>query len=641
MAIFDNGLNPALPGYDPKKVEAAANPTPPITPAAAPQPTFRYTQAPVPVSPTSAAAKPVYQGVDEAAIREQTRKSMQSSIDAIDANYVNLISQEQVQGQDRAGQTRAVNARSGTLGQDFGNAAANKTAQFNQQQVKYLEDEKMAKVNSVLTNIQDRADQRIKDAQAQAEGTYQRQYGEYQAEQENARKTQEAAKSDLFTLAKSGYNLDTMDPNQKAEFFQQAGYDDPVLGELIYNSQKPKAEQVDWKTEKLADGKLLFYGTDPLTGQIKQQVLDYDVPPDYQFTIAPDGTPIIFNKTTGDAQVAGEQGQFGKPEGSSLLSATDAERLGVPYGTTQAQAAALGIIPQAQPTADQSKVAGFAQRVKDAIDTFNNTFKMFEPGGVYAGTLGTFSYGLDKKAPNALKPSGFQQHDQAARNFINAVLRRESGAAISPEEFKNAEAQYLPVPGDDEVTINQKKANMNRVLDNFTNEAGPAWGQATTNDLFREFEGGGSEGADPKAPAGQPLSSSPSVNTKTLASAVLPKYPDGAKGGQCITFLHQIADFPSIGDGKKEKFASVDKFGIPKAQVPSQAKVGMILITDENPTYGHGAMINAISADGKYARVTESNYKSSEAVSHDRVVALNSPHIYGAIQPKALKTHVA
>jgi hypothetical protein len=32
-----------------------------------------------------------------------------------------------------------------------------------------------------------------------------------------------------------------------------------------------------------------------------------------------------------------------------------------------------------------------------------------------------------------------QQQEQAERNFINAVLRKESGAAIAPSEFMSAQ----------------------------------------------------------------------------------------------------------------------------------------------------------------------------------------------------------
>jgi hypothetical protein len=55
--------------------------------------------------------------------------------------------------------------------------------------------------------------------------------------------------------------------------------------------------------------------------------------------------------------------------------------------------------------------------------------------------------------------NSYQKFDQAARDFINATLRRESGAAISQSEFDNAYKQYLPRPGDDKETLLQKQKN--------------------------------------------------------------------------------------------------------------------------------------------------------------------------------------
>ena len=37
-----------------------------------------------------------------------------------------------------------------------------------------------------------------------------------------------------------------------------------------------------------------------------------------------------------------------------------------------------------------------------------------------------------------------QQVEQSQRDYVNAVLRRESGAAISNAEFDNARKQYFP-----------------------------------------------------------------------------------------------------------------------------------------------------------------------------------------------------
>ena len=52
-----------------------------------------------------------------------------------------------------------------------------------------------------------------------------------------------------------------------------------------------------------------------------------------------------------------------------------------------------------------------------------------------------------------------QRVEQAQRDFVNAVLRRESGAVISPEEFRNAAKQYFPAAGDSPEVRKQKAQN--------------------------------------------------------------------------------------------------------------------------------------------------------------------------------------
>ena len=60
---------------------------------------------------------------------------------------------------------------------------------------------------------------------------------------------------------------------------------------------------------------------------------------------------------------------------------------------------------------------------------------------------------------NYLTTEEYKSYDQAKRNFINAVLRKESGAAIAESEFENADKQYFPQPGDTPEIIAQKRAN--------------------------------------------------------------------------------------------------------------------------------------------------------------------------------------
>lgn len=73
---------------------------------------------------------------------------------------------------------------------------------------------------------------------------------------------------------------------------------------------------------------------------------------------------------------------------------------------------------------------------------------------------------------NQFVPKDFQQYDQAKRDFVNATLRRESGAVISPTEFDNAEKQYFPRPGDSQEVVAQKKANRELVTKGLLKSAG-------------------------------------------------------------------------------------------------------------------------------------------------------------------------
>lgn len=119
-------------------------------------------------------------------------------------------------------------------------------------------------------------------------------------------------------------------------------------------------------------------------------------------------------------------------------------------------------------TDEQAKAAGFADRMVEAgglIDKFGN-----------AGT-GTWDT-LKSAVPgigNRLVSNEFQQLDQAKRNFVNALLRRESGAAISSDEFDNANKQYFPQPGDSKETIAQKANNRKTSLDAMARSAGSTY----------------------------------------------------------------------------------------------------------------------------------------------------------------------
>ena len=108
-----------------------------------------------------------------------------------------------------------------------------------------------------------------------------------------------------------------------------------------------------------------------------------------------------------------------------------------------------GVRPEGKaPTESQSNAMLFAERMAQAEPLFQNP----------PPTFGSrFKEGLPGGVGNVMITPESRQFFQAERNFINAVLRKESGAVISDTEFENARKQYIPQPGDDAATLELKR----------------------------------------------------------------------------------------------------------------------------------------------------------------------------------------
>lgn len=81
--------------------------------------------------------------------------------------------------------------------------------------------------------------------------------------------------------------------------------------------------------------------------------------------------------------------------------------------------------------------------------------------------------GLLGVAGNLMLSSNQQRVEQAQRDFVNAVLRQESGAVISDAEFANAKKQYFPQPGDNQKVKDQKRSNRLLAIQGFARMSGP------------------------------------------------------------------------------------------------------------------------------------------------------------------------
>lgn len=120
--------------------------------------------------------------------------------------------------------------------------------------------------------------------------------------------------------------------------------------------------------------------------------------------------------------------------------------------------------PGAKSTADENKSAGFAIRAENS-DEIMRTLESDFIGNLDIGGF----------LPNVMQSKERQRFEQTKRNFINAVLRRESGAVIAESEFANADRQYFAQPGDSPEVLAQKQANRQTIIGNFISSAGTAY----------------------------------------------------------------------------------------------------------------------------------------------------------------------
>lgn len=116
------------------------------------------------------------------------------------------------------------------------------------------------------------------------------------------------------------------------------------------------------------------------------------------------------------------------------------------------------VVPNKALTEGQAKANLFGTRMQEADRIINS----LAAKGVTAPSLPqqlTGGNGVTGSIATAAANPQQQQVDQAQRDFINAVLRRESGAAISPGEYDSARKQYFVQPGDSPEVIKQKARN--------------------------------------------------------------------------------------------------------------------------------------------------------------------------------------
>lgn len=137
----------------------------------------------------------------------------------------------------------------------------------------------------------------------------------------------------------------------------------------------------------------------------------------------PDGKPVLVQQD--------KQGNIKPVEGYAPKTGADK-----PMTDAQAKAALFG-----------SRMESSNKILETLAESGTDTSVPFSRAPIVGGAI------------TAVSSAKKQQLDQAKRDFINATLRRESGAVISDSEFDNGDKQYFPQVGDSKEVKAQKAAN--------------------------------------------------------------------------------------------------------------------------------------------------------------------------------------
>ena len=135
---------------------------------------------------------------------------------------------------------------------------------------------------------------------------------------------------------------------------------------------------------------------------------------------------------------------------------------------TAGLAASNRVAPQDKPLTEfQGKAVTFGTRAAQSHNILNALEENVNPLSVAASRKGGMlvNWALDPQT---------RQVEQAQRDFINAVLRQESGAAIGQAEYESAARQYFPEPNDPPEVVAQKRAAREMQIRGFARQAGPA-----------------------------------------------------------------------------------------------------------------------------------------------------------------------
>ena len=309
-------------------------------------------------------------------IRADQATRLQKRIDAVSLIAQQRIGKEEERGQIRLAQTRSMNVRGGLIGSSFAGAATERARDVTSKNVEAIQAEKQAAILDIQDRVDERTDRLVQMRREKAEGAIE----EFQAEIDRMDKE---ARDDVGIIAKADVSLEDFKLSSDYESLKgQLEMSDLQLDSLFI-SQIPPENII---SSQKVGGKMMFF-IRKADGTITTEEIDLPeeaAGDDYSFTIAPDGTPIIFNPATGEASIAvGLEGkQFAKPKDTDLSPGEQERADTASMGRALAgQAGPEGYVSPENYAFAKQKWVTESGRSSEDFDEFFATFR--DPDGQY------------------------------------------------------------------------------------------------------------------------------------------------------------------------------------------------------------------------------------------------------------------
>ena len=296
--------------YTPEGTFVLENAASPLAPTSTPTPTTNINARPIRY-PTEGVITPVLPQTDiekaqselygapeerklldeagKSKIRADVREQFQTYLDAVNASYNRLLSEEKQRGVGRLGRTRAGAAAGGILGGSFGEQALGETERYNVELEKGVEEGRQLKLAEFFTKIDERALKEIEAQQAERKGKAEAYINFLTTSKTDTQR-------DIKTLASSGIKISDIPENRYKQLLNQSGMD-PLQFESFYYlnlpaNLKPITKDIETRLPNGNAG-MIRIETDPKTEKSTQRTFDYGVKNEQLYGKYPGGTEKV------------------------------------------------------------------------------------------------------------------------------------------------------------------------------------------------------------------------------------------------------------------------------------------------------------------------------------------------------------